>query len=155
MENRLLRSRSDVMIGGVCGGLAKYLRIDSSFVRLFFVLLAMAGGGIGVFVYLLLWIILPVEGHERDSTLEENVRTGSQEIADRARAVGDDFREMVSRPNPQAGLVIGGALIILGVVYLIRNLDVPWLNWLDFDLIWPVLLIMAGIALFRRTPGNG
>ena len=155
MDNRLLRSRSDAMIGGVCGGLAKYLRIDTSFVRLFFVLLAMAGGGIGVFIYLLLWIILPVEGRDSDSTLEETVRIGSQEIAERARAVGEDFRVMVSQPNPQAGLVIGGALIILGVIYLIRNLDVPWLKWLDFDIIWPVLLIMAGIALLRRKSGNG
>ena len=37
--NRLYRSHSDYMIGGVCGGLGKYFKIDPTLVRLAFVLL--------------------------------------------------------------------------------------------------------------------
>lgn len=150
MQNRLYRSSTDVMIAGVCSGLARYLGIDPTLVRLFFVLLGLAGGGIGFLIYLLLWIVVPVEGAQRDVTLEETVRTGSQEIADRAREMGDDLRNIVNRPNPQAARVIGAGLILIGIVFLLENLHLPWLNWLDFDVIWPALLILAGIALLFR-----
>lgn len=138
------------MIGGVCGGLAQYLRIDSILVRLFFILLALGGSGIGLFIYFLLWIIVPLEGQKREASLQDTVRTGSEEIAERARLMGDDLRNIVRNPNPQAGLLIGAALILLGIVYLLKNLQLPWLNWLDFDLVWPILLIVGGIALLIR-----
>lgn len=61
MENRkLFRSDSDKMIAGVCGGLAKYLNLDSSIVRLIFVLLFFFGGH-GLLIYLILWIVMPLE----------------------------------------------------------------------------------------------
>lgn len=142
------------MIGGVCGGLGKYLGIDSTFVRLFFVLLAL-GNGIGVLLYFLLWFIVPLEGQTRSENLGENVRQGSQEIADRAREMGDDLREMVHKPNPKAGVIIGSALIFLGVVFLLDNLHLPYLRWLNFDVVWPMLLILGGIALLvRRARGE-
>jgi len=37
MENRLMRSQQDRILGGVCGGLGKYLNIDVVLVRLFFI----------------------------------------------------------------------------------------------------------------------
>jgi phage shock protein C len=150
MENKLYRSRIDLMIGGVCGGLGEYLHIDSTLVRIFFILLSFGGGGIGVMVYLLLWIIVPREDQKRDASLPDTVRSGSEEIAERARSVGDDLRRMVRNPNPQAGLLIGGSLLVLGIVFLLQNLELPWLHWLDYDVIWPILLILAGIALLVR-----
>lgn len=152
----LYRSQTDSMIGGVCGGLGAYLGIDATFVRLFFVLLAMAGNGIGVLIYLLLWIILPLDQPRRkQNDLRETVRAGSEEIADQARAVGEDIKNIVVRPHPQASLFIGGALIILGIFYLLDQLQVEWLRWLNFDLVWPVLLIVAGLALLlRRRRGD-
>lgn len=56
--NRLYKSDTDVMVGGVCAGLAEYLNIDPSFVRLMFALLGVTAGS-GFLVYLLLWVILP------------------------------------------------------------------------------------------------
>jgi phage shock protein C len=138
------------MIAGVCGGLGRYLGIDSTLVRLFFLLLALAGNGLGLLVYFLLWFIMPLEGQARDASFSETVRSGSEEIADRARAMGDDLRHLVIQPNPRAGLVIGAGLVILGVVFLVQNLNLPWLGWLDMDVIWPILLIMGGAALLLR-----
>ena len=57
---RLYRSRDDRMIGGVCGGLAEYLNVDPTLIRLLLVLLAFAGGP-GIVAYLILWIIVPQE----------------------------------------------------------------------------------------------
>jgi phage shock protein PspC (stress-responsive transcriptional regulator) len=55
---RLYRSENDKMLGGVCGGVAAYLRIDSSIVRIVFALMTL-GFGTGILVYLVLWVVLP------------------------------------------------------------------------------------------------
>ncbi len=61
MEPRkLYRSRSESMIAGVCGGLAKYFSMDPTIMRLIFVLLFFLGGN-GLLIYLILWIVVPLE----------------------------------------------------------------------------------------------
>ncbi len=57
---KLTRSRHDKKIGGVCGGLAKYLEVDSTLIRVIWVLAAFLVGG-GVIAYLIAWIALPQE----------------------------------------------------------------------------------------------
>jgi phage shock protein C len=59
-EKRLMRSRRDKKVGGVCAGLAEYLGIDATILRLIFVVLALTGGP-GLILYLALWLILPQE----------------------------------------------------------------------------------------------
>ncbi|MBR3572364.1 MAG: PspC domain-containing protein [Bacteroidales bacterium] len=57
---RLTRVREGRKIAGVCGGLAKYLDIDPTVVRIIFlVLLFMVGGGL--LIYLIIWICAPEE----------------------------------------------------------------------------------------------
>lgn len=154
MKTRLYRSRTDRMVGGVCGGLGKYLGIDSTFVRLLFVLLALANG-VGVLIYLVLWLIVPREGQAEAVSVEETIRTGAEEIAERARGLGDEMRETAPGLHQQTGPIIGTALIVLGVVFLLENLNFPWLWWLDLDVLWPLLLILAGLALLlRRAKGD-
>jgi phage shock protein PspC (stress-responsive transcriptional regulator) len=58
-DKKLMRSRTDKMIGGVCGGLARYLQIDSTVVRVIFAL-ALFFGGSGGLLYLILWFVMPV-----------------------------------------------------------------------------------------------
>ncbi len=57
---RLYRNKSDVMIAGVCSGLAKYFDVDPTAIRLAFVLLLFVGLG-GLWIYLVLWIITPLD----------------------------------------------------------------------------------------------
>lgn len=54
---RLTRSEADRVIGGVCGGIAAYFRIDPALVRVAFVVAGLMGWG--VVAYLILWIALP------------------------------------------------------------------------------------------------
>lgn len=59
---RLYRSRHDRMLGGVCGGLAQYLSIDPTIVRLLFVLLVFPlTFGTIIIIYLILMIVVPEE----------------------------------------------------------------------------------------------
>ena len=148
METKLFRSRTDTVIGGVCGGLGQYLGIDPVLVRLFFVLLAL-GSGVGVLLYIIMWIVVPYP-ERATATSAETVRTGAEEIAERARTIGTQIRA----GNPQAGLIVGGALVLLGFFFLLDNLNLPWLRWMNFDMLWPLLLILGGVALiWRRAKG--
>ena len=56
-EKKLVRSRQNKMIAGVCGGLGAYLGVDPTLVRVAFVLIALFGGAAG-FAYILLWIFV-------------------------------------------------------------------------------------------------
>ena len=60
-QRRLMRSSTDVKIAGVCGGLAKYLDVDPTIVRLFWAILAVVPGGIvgGIVAYVVAWLIVP------------------------------------------------------------------------------------------------
>lgn len=59
-KRRLYRSRNDRMISGVAGGLAEYLNVDATIVRLLFVFFALAGGP-GLLVYIVMLLVVPEE----------------------------------------------------------------------------------------------
>ena len=60
MEKKLYRSRNDAVFGGVCGGLAKYMGIDSGVVRVITVILFFMGT-LGFWMYFVLSILIPKE----------------------------------------------------------------------------------------------
>ena len=62
-QTRLVRSANDRKIGGVCGGIAAYLGVDSTLVRLAVVILSIYPGAIvcGIIAYLIAWFIIPPE----------------------------------------------------------------------------------------------
>lgn len=56
---RLRRSKTDRMLGGVCGGLAESLGVDATLLRIGLVALTLLGAGSGVIVYAAIWLIAP------------------------------------------------------------------------------------------------
>lgn len=59
-QKRLYRSNANKMICGVCGGLAEYINIDPTIVRLLWVVFSFAGG-FGLLAYIIAAIIMPVK----------------------------------------------------------------------------------------------
>ncbi|WP_374685619.1 PspC domain-containing protein [Promineifilum sp.] len=59
-EKKLVRVEEGRMIAGVCTGLARYLELDPTLVRLIFVLLFIFGLSGGL-LYLILWLVMPME----------------------------------------------------------------------------------------------
>ncbi len=142
MENiRLYRSSTDRMVGGVCGGLGTFLNIDPIFIRLLFVLL-LFGSDFGLILYLLLWILIPEEGKAYGFKDES--------FGDKVRSMGDDIQVAVTQPHPQAGLIMGIGLILIGGLLFLDRLNLAWLDWFNMDVLWPALLIVGGIALLFR-----
>jgi phage shock protein PspC (stress-responsive transcriptional regulator) len=116
---RLERSRSDRMLAGVCGGLARYFDIHPAFYRVGFVVLTLIGGA-GILIYLAAALVIPDEGEE-DS------------IASAA------LRERRDRPGPLIGL----ALIAVAGLVLLSRVSI----WPRGDAAWILVLIAGGIVL--------
>ena len=121
--SRVLRSRDDRVIAGVCGGLGRYLGIDPVLLRLGAVFLAIAGGT-GVLAYLIAWLIIPEE-----SPAESDHR---------------DHSPVTPRPasSGKGRMVAGIVLIVFGVGMLVE-----WVVPSIQHLFWPTLIIIGGVAL--------
>jgi phage shock protein PspC (stress-responsive transcriptional regulator) len=104
---QLRRSRSDKVIGGVGGGLAEYSGIDALLWRVGFVALALAGGT-GVFVYLLLWLLMPA-----DPT------AGTVHATSPAAVRGP--KPPPGPRSPVPGITLAALLIVLGLLALATN----------------------------------
>ena len=62
MSKPLMRVRQGALIAGVCGGIAKWLGWDPTIVRVVYVMLTLLSAAFpGVILYILLWILMPLE----------------------------------------------------------------------------------------------
>jgi phage shock protein PspC (stress-responsive transcriptional regulator) len=58
-EKRLTRSRIDHKLGGVCGGLAEYLDVDATLIRVLAVLAILVTLPVSLVAYVVLWAVIP------------------------------------------------------------------------------------------------
>jgi phage shock protein C len=58
-QKRLVRSRDERMLAGVCGGIADYLDVDPTIVRLVAVLLGIFSAGTALIAYIIAAIVVP------------------------------------------------------------------------------------------------
>lgn len=145
----LYRSRTDSIIGGVSGGIANYLNTDPTFIRIIFVLLAIFGGG-GVLIYLILWVAVPIE----PAYSFDNFNKSNMENPENSQETGRQSPENEAGKSPQprkdGSLIAGLALITIGVIFLVDR----FVPRVDFEDLWPLILLVAGIALIRVGYSN-
>jgi phage shock protein C len=95
MARRLTRSKSDRKIAGVCGGVAEFFGVDSTTVRVLWVIAGIIPGGWGILPYVVLWIVLPEEDEAATSTAvgvaEERYARG-EITADELARIKEDLR---------------------------------------------------------------
>jgi phage shock protein C len=60
IPKRLYRSRRNRVLAGICGGLADFFHMDPTWIRLFFILFFFLGGS-AFLVYIIMWLIVPLE----------------------------------------------------------------------------------------------
>lgn len=95
-EQRLERSPAESPLGGVCTGIANYFNIDPIFLNLAVVGLTLLGLIFLPVLYLILWLVLPVEG-EVDQPLGERVSSGLSEIWTKLRSILDGVIDKLSQ----------------------------------------------------------
>ena len=72
------------MLGGVAAGIADFLGVDPTIVRIVFAVLTVVGGGAGVVLYLAGWLLIPEEGSDR-SLASDIVDSLSRSFSARSR----------------------------------------------------------------------
>lgn len=149
MTKKLYRSRQDQIIGGVCGGIAEYFGIDSTLVRLAFVLFALIEGA-GIIAYIIAWIIIPEKSETSKSESEEeiyDVEFDSQDTEDEYKAEEDEPEsEKKNKEQQKRKRILGLILVGLGVFFILDNI-IPSFYIRKF---WPIVLIVLGVALIYR-----
>ncbi len=60
-RHRLMRSRTDRKVAGVCAGFAEYFDLDVSLVRVVWLIAALLPPGISLIAYVIAWIVMPEE----------------------------------------------------------------------------------------------
>lgn len=101
MKNkRLVRSKTDKMVGGVCGGLGAYLDFDPTLIRLIFVALAVFGAGSPVLLYLLMWIIIPAADSPR-AMIGMNESPSEDRVPDTSLSVPTSEAQVVEKPDAE------------------------------------------------------
>ncbi len=208
MQSRLTRSATEVMVAGVCGGLAEYFNIDPVIVRLIFVLVTLTSG-LGLPVYILLWIIMPkASAGQGQHSIEQGARQFGAEVSQLGQQISQeaarlgrevmvgqrpggqaqprsgapaappaDYRfdpqtgqpidpdaatgqtvnlygpppELPAQYGPAAGQRRGRSWSTLGLILIgIGALVFLEQFGIDMSLIFPALLIVAGVILLRR-----
>jgi phage shock protein PspC (stress-responsive transcriptional regulator) len=147
MEKRtgLYRSRTDTIIGGVAGGIAAALNIDSIIIRILFVLLVVFGAS-GVILYLILWIALPLEEEPNINVNQSNMENEKKTTGVRPESPHHN-KEVWQKNRNDGGLIAGLVLIALGVIFLV----IRFIPMVDFGDLWPIILVIVGIVLIRSS----
>lgn len=175
---RLMRSRTDKIIAGVAGGIGQYLAIDPVLVRLAFVALCFAG--VGVLLYPILWLVMPLEGSSRaapeqalDEMRQQAMRVGDEVgqvfVAPGSTPRRPRFDPMTGQPiDPESEIPInnvnGGdtsadpqarrnrmlGIILLAVGAFILLNMIPGFGHIIGRFLFPLLLVAAGVLILRR-----
>jgi phage shock protein PspC (stress-responsive transcriptional regulator) len=113
----LYRNENDKVLGGVCSGLAYYLKIDPAIVRVLFALVTLGGFGSGIPLYIILWIVLPAKGMQANMRRRLYRNPESKVIGGVASGISAYFNIPVWVPR-----VIFALPLIIGVFHSIfRN----------------------------------
>jgi len=157
MEKRLYRSRSDRMLWGVCGGLAKYFDIDPTIVRIIAVLSVFVSG-LGILAYVIMAIVVPLEG-SKTAAPEEMMRENVEEMKETAGELGREIRstfageegrtEEVAKVRHRRRNLFGIVLVVLGVIFLLASFNLFW--WLHWSYLWPLILVAIGVLIILGT----
>lgn len=135
---RLYRSRTNRILGGVAGGIAEYLGVDPTLIRLLWVLSLFTG--IGILAYIVAWIIIPENPYQSET------------------AQGERPSAPTSVPG-EVGTIIGIVLVGLGLWFLLNNLNLipgPFFLFLRVvrSAFWPIVLILIGVIIILATSGR-
>lgn len=155
MNRRLSRCRHDRLLAGVAGGLAEYFDIDPTLVRVLWVV-SVFFGGLGLFLYVLMAIIVPLEPEVGPAALApEGDPAGEAAVSP---PVGWHSQPAAHRhPTRGTGRLVtffGIALILFGALALLDAFLPAWADSGRF--LWPAFILGIGAILVasavRREP---
>jgi len=158
MNRRLYRCRQNRLIAGVASGIAEYFDVDPTLVRVLWIL-SIFFGGLGLFAYVVMAIIMPLEPEEipvanASSTDPTTEATGTPVPAPSGWHSTPATHRHPSRDNGRLVTFVGIALMLFGALALVETLLPDLADGGRF--IWPAFILGIGVLLVasavRREP---
>lgn len=175
-SKRLMRDPDDKVFGGVCSGLGHYFGMESKWVRVLFLLFFLFAGS-GVFLYIVLWVVIPIAASRADKMamrgeapnlqnfkksfekemegFQANFSGAGEHISRGARSAGDfviGFFKVIAKICGFGVLVFAGLSIVGMFFFFVFNT----LNLMGYenDIMFPPLRLMdTGVAFFALLAG--
>jgi phage shock protein C len=152
---RLYRCRHDRQLAGVASGMAEYLDIDPTVVRILWILSVFLGG-LTILLYIILAFVIPLE--PATSQAPAWWRPAGEGASPESGPAGSTWQAPGPHQRPddrrggRAGLFFGVLLIVFGAIAM-ANVLIP--GWAISGLLWPGFIVALGAALLvasiRRT----
>lgn len=162
-DKRLMRSRTQKMWAGVCGGFAEYFNVDPVLVRLMVVVFTLAAFPVGLVGYIVCMIVMPEgpiaapaaagAGSPQDSGMGAPGSAGGPAPPSAAMG-GTTATVSLGDSGAHSGMIGGLILVIVGALLLMGNLDLfDWgfLKFLRWRYLWPSALIAIGLWMLVRA----
>ncbi|OIP24939.1 hypothetical protein AUK11_01730 [bacterium CG2_30_37_16] len=148
--DKLYRSKSNRILFGVCGGIAEYLKVDATWIRLALVLITLSNYGTAAIAYVIAAIIIPENPSEKTS---RNSKHQLEEFADDVKVklketVKTADKTMKNHHTEKPRILLGLILVFIGIVALTTKF-LPEFNILR---LWPVLIIIIGLSVIAKRP---
>ena len=165
--NRLFRSPDDRILAGVAGGIAETWDLDPTLVRVGWAFLILVSGGLFLLLYIVMAVIVPL-GPSQATLWNAGMDTQTS-----APGPGEPASVTSTGPSPSGSpyapyeqgpsryrrhhrrdgtgaLIFGLILIAVGAYFLLRQ----YLPTLNFDLIWPLIVMGGGVLLVVAAFGR-
>lgn len=151
MEKKLERNEQNKMIAGVASGLADYLFVDVTIIRIAFILLAVFGFS-GLLIYIIMWIAIPEKSFLQNyPNFDTNYKTSEEPF----NAYTTPPKPIIIPEKKDSGngrIIAGVILIFVGGYFMLNELEIlP--EWFSIFKLWPVVLIAMGLVILFR-PGK-
>lgn len=143
---KFYRSSADRVIWGVCGGLGEYFGIDSTLIRILFIILSL-GSGAGVLLYIILAIAAPV-GPDGKISGPKKVKDLAEDLRSSARKISNQMNE---DDKHHARNILGLIVLAVGTFMLLREAFHFYINW---NLFYSFLIIILGLYLLDSYGRN-
>ncbi|MES2418361.1 MAG: PspC domain-containing protein [Bacteroidota bacterium] len=176
MEKRLFRNEHDKVIAGVSSGLATYMQVDVTIVRLLFVLCTFFLVGAGLLAYIIMWVIVPANNdpamrfskfnqYFQDTNQSDpmfnspnafsNPSNTGESTKWNTQNAGPNFTmpnnfDTIPKNNDTGRTIAGLIILILGIYFLLKQfIFIP--VWFSIFKLWPLAIVAIGISLIFKN----
>lgn len=180
MEKRLFRNEYDKVVAGVSSGVAEYMEVDVTIIRLLFVLSTIFLVGTGVLVYLILWIVVPVNNdpaarfskfndffnkqnnpfNSSNPFTKSNSAEGTNPFQDWTSSTMKEDSNMawkksgdfkVYKKDNETGRTVAGLfLLVIGMYFLMDEFNLIPFGF-KLAKLWPVVFIAIGVSFIIKS----
>jgi phage shock protein PspC (stress-responsive transcriptional regulator) len=165
MEKKLYRNEFDKVVAGVSSGTADYMEVDVTIIRLLFVLSTIFLFGTGILVYLVMWIVVPVNNDPsaRFSKFDDYFKKHNNPAGFNAAGFStppppgpttdwtrpEEFKPLSKRND--TGRTVGGLfLLVIGLYFLMNEFDIiPY--WFRLGKLWPLIFVAIGVSFIMKA----